>query len=122
CKFPHTRPSEGIAVAHRGFCAGDLRAGDRLLLACVGDVRQQPEFNGLHPYAQLCLSQNPLERMLVNPDPLWEFAFIPFWPQPGLLPRDPARGTKFENVAYFGWPQNLADPLHESALLMRLAG
>src|SRR5204862_3945868 len=32
-----------------------------------------------------------------------------------------ARGTKFENVAYFGWPQNLADPLHESAWLRRLA-
>src|SRR5262249_29736407 len=28
--------------------------------------------------------------------------FVPLWPQPGLLPRDPARGERVETVAYFG--------------------
>jgi hypothetical protein len=28
--------------------------------------------------------------------------FLNFWPQPGLIARDPARGTRVERVAYFG--------------------
>lgn len=30
---------------------------------------------------------------------------IPLWKQPGLIPRDPARGTRLETVAYFGSDQ-----------------
>lgn len=33
--------------------------------------------------------------------------WIPFWPQPGLLPRDRARGTTLERVAYMGRIENL---------------
>jgi hypothetical protein len=33
--------------------------------------------------------------------------WIPFWPQPGLQPRDPARGTRLERVAYMGRIENL---------------
>jgi hypothetical protein len=28
--------------------------------------------------------------------------FIPLWPQPGLVPRDPSRGTRIERLAYHG--------------------
>jgi glycosyl transferase family 1 len=28
--------------------------------------------------------------------------YLPFWPQPGLVPRDPARGTRIERIVYFG--------------------
>jgi hypothetical protein len=28
--------------------------------------------------------------------------FIPLWPQPGLVPRDPSRGTRVERIAYHG--------------------
>jgi hypothetical protein len=35
--------------------------------------------------------------------------FIPFWPQPGLTPRDPARGQRIERVAFKGFLRNL-DP------------
>lgn len=27
---------------------------------------------------------------------------MPHWPQPGLIPRDPARGDRLETIAYFG--------------------
>ena len=27
---------------------------------------------------------------------------MPFWPQPGLVPRDAERGTRVERIAYFG--------------------
>ncbi|MDQ1348401.1 MAG: hypothetical protein QG573_1775 [Acidobacteriota bacterium] len=33
--------------------------------------------------------------------------WIPFWPQPGLLPRDAARGTTLARVAYMGLIENL---------------
>lgn len=33
--------------------------------------------------------------------------WIPFWPQPGLLARDPARGTSLRCVAYMGRIENL---------------
>ncbi len=33
--------------------------------------------------------------------------WIPFWPQPGLVPRDPARGTTLQRVAYMGRIENL---------------
>ncbi|HEY4997973.1 MAG TPA: hypothetical protein VII36_02465, partial [Usitatibacter sp.] len=28
--------------------------------------------------------------------------FVPLWPQPGLVPRDPLRGTRIERIAYQG--------------------
>jgi hypothetical protein len=28
--------------------------------------------------------------------------FLPFWPQPGLIARDPSRGSRLERIAYFG--------------------
>jgi len=34
---------------------------------------------------------------------------VPHWPQPGILPRDPARGTALRRVAYHGFDYNL-DP------------
>ncbi|HKQ59637.1 MAG TPA: hypothetical protein VJS92_00045, partial [Candidatus Polarisedimenticolaceae bacterium] len=33
--------------------------------------------------------------------------FIPYWPQPGLLPRDPARGDRLRCLAYKGFDANL---------------
>lgn len=33
--------------------------------------------------------------------------WIPFWPQPGLQPRDPARGSALRRVAYMGRIENL---------------
>jgi hypothetical protein len=36
---------------------------------------------------------------------------MPQWPQPGLLPRDPNRGDRFEIAAFFGYEHNLASEL-----------
>lgn len=33
--------------------------------------------------------------------------FIPHWPQPALVPRDPARGSRIERIAYKGFDSNL---------------
>ena len=34
--------------------------------------------------------------------------FVPHWPQPGLLPRDAARGDRIERISYKGYVGNLA--------------
>ncbi len=40
---------------------------------------------------------------------------LPFWSQPGLLPRDPARGTRLERVAFKGYLENLHPELRNPA-------
>jgi hypothetical protein len=47
---------------------------------------------------------------------------VPHWPQPGLLPRDPARGTRVERVAYKGYAQNLHPGLQSPEWTVFLAG
>ena len=37
--------------------------------------------------------------------------FVPHWPQPGLIPRDSARGTRVERIAFKGYIGNLASEL-----------
>lgn len=34
--------------------------------------------------------------------------FMPHWPQPYLIPRDPSRGDRFENICFIGDPAQLA--------------
>jgi hypothetical protein len=45
---------------------------------------------------------------------LWNSAFIPLWPHPNLVPRNPARSDRFENVCYYGEKSNLARELADS--------
>ena len=33
--------------------------------------------------------------------------FVPFWPQPGLIPRDPSRGYRIQRAGYKGFIRNL---------------
>jgi hypothetical protein len=46
---------------------------------------------------------------------LWDNYYMPHWPQPGLIPRDPGRSDRFENVAFFGNEENLAPELKEQS-------
>lgn len=39
--------------------------------------------------------------------------FVPHWPQPGLIPRDPARGARIETVAFKGFSGNLGSEFHD---------
>jgi hypothetical protein len=47
---------------------------------------------------------------------------MPHWPQPGLLPRDPARGAKVEKICFFGDPSNLAPGLRTPEWRQKLLG
>jgi hypothetical protein len=46
--------------------------------------------------------------------------FIPLWAQPGLVPRDPSRETRVENVAYFGRSVNLSQDFLSDGLKKEL--
>ena len=41
--------------------------------------------------------------------------FIPHWPQPGLIPRDPARGRRIETLCFKGSETNLYEPFRSPA-------
>jgi len=93
-------PSEGIVVTLNGWLGPNFAAPRELFLAGV-------VADGLpHPGVDLQIVQNRW-----HASRLPGAVFMPHWPQPGLVPRDPARGTKLENVCFFGDPKNLAPEL-----------
>lgn len=99
CELVDTLPSEGIVLVHRN----SLRAHtepiqphpERLLVCLQGDLPPYPQ-------AQIHVVQNPFQG-----DGRYR-SFLPHWPQPGLIPRDPSRGERFDTVAFFGHQDNLA--------------
>jgi hypothetical protein len=114
CRLTHELPDEGIIVSHRHFLANTLIPNRRQLFVCaVADFWR-------HPFAQLHIVQNTSDPLLVDAAPSWPAVFIPLWPESGLIPRDPARGDKFENVAYFGLPPRLAPQLRSEKFAARL--
>jgi hypothetical protein len=90
-------PREGVAVTLNGWLRPDFLAPRELFVAGV-------VADGLpHPGVDLQIVQN-----LWHARRLTGAFFMPHWPQPGLVPRDPARGTKMERLCFFGDPKNLA--------------
>ncbi|TVP62287.1 MAG: hypothetical protein EA343_11665 [Nodularia sp. (in: Bacteria)] len=101
CKLVETMPDEGIVLSHRDFLDNSIKPGPRLLLVCLrADVDR-------HPYAQLHVVQNPYQAIPSRFMTLWESHFIPHWPQPAIIPRNPKRGNTFENVTFLGNETNL---------------
>lgn len=69
-----------------------------------------------HPGAQLHVVENKMQAQLLP-----HAIFIPHWPQRGLIPRDPSRDLRFENVVFFGEPKNLAPELRSKVWQQRLS-
>ncbi len=63
-----------------------------------------------HPAAHLHLVQNR-----AHARQLPRSLFMPHWTQPHLIPRDPARGSLFEKISFFGDSSNLAPELRSAA-------
>lgn len=91
-------PADGLVVFHAKQEGELLRSGPGLgavLVGCRADNRQPLA-------AEFELLQNG--RWAAPGERFW----VPHWPQPGLLPRDPGRGDRFERIAYKGFLENLA--------------
>jgi hypothetical protein len=100
---------EGTIVTLSNFLHPGFRASNnQCIAAVVADFLP-------HPGAHIQILQNaaPAQRLPGS-------VFIPHWPQPNLIPRAPARGRRFETLAYFGDPQNLAPELRSSDFLLQL--
>lgn len=111
CSFVTQFPLEGIVISHRDCLDSKVRPGPRCLLVCIMGDKEQPRDRGLHPYAQYHVLQNREDPRVMQRGWFSGFAYIPFWPQPGLIPRDPSRGDRVENIAFFGYTVNLAPEL-----------
>lgn len=61
-----------------------------------------------HPGAAAYVVQNRIQQKYIR-----DSFFIPHWPQPMMIPRSPDRGNRFENIAFFGNPSQLAPQLQE---------
>ena len=84
-------PTEGILVAHRKSVPRDFVPPAGVLFVCL---RADATF---HPFAHWHVILNELAHHRWYPS-----VYMPHWPQPGLIPRDPARGDRWENAAFFG--------------------
>ncbi len=100
CSLVGTIPNEGIVVGHRDSFPYKLRPTAKILMVCIKADRNP------HPYAQLHVVQNPQEAKKSK-----DSFYITHWRQPGLIPRNPERGDRFENIGYFGINSNLAPEL-----------
>ena len=104
CELTSEIPTDGIFVAHRKSVPRGFIAPPGVLFVCL---RADATF---HPYAHLhvVLNRRTLGR--------WYPSFyMPHWPQPGLLPRDPARGDRWENAAFFGDPASFTSEMTGAA-------
>jgi len=93
-------PDEGIIVTLGGVLHKHFEAGEKQFIAnIVADFVP-------HPGTHLQIVQNRTHARRLPGS-----VFIPLWPQPNIVPRDPARGDRLETVAFFGDPGNLAPEL-----------
>jgi hypothetical protein len=100
CRLVDNIPTEGIVIAFRGDIPFTKKpTEDSIFVTMLGDA-------SWHPYAQVQIVQNPYHY-----DDLENTFFMNHWSQPGLIPRSEDRGRVFENVGYFGHPDQLADDL-----------
>lgn len=105
CILTKTLPDAGIIVAYRTSLPDRLRPNPNQYFVCIkGD-------EAWHAYAQLHIVQNAAEITSPRFAMMGKRRFMPIWPQPGLIPRDPRRGSRFENVCYFGREEQLAPEL-----------
>jgi len=93
-------PKRGIVITLSGFFPDAFRPpADLFFAAVVAD--------GLpHPAAHLHIVQNAAHAARLAGS-----VYLPHWPHPNLVPRRESRGGKFETLAFFGDPVNLAPEL-----------
>lgn len=109
CALTNSLPEAGIIVAYRTSFPNRLRPNPNQYFVCIkGD-------ESWHAYAHLHVVQNVAEVKAARFAMMGERIFMPIWPQPGLIPRDPGRGDRFENVCYFGREEQLAPELRTAA-------
>ena len=129
CQITGTLPEEGIILAHRINLSFELKPGPKQLIVCL-QADKAP-----HPYAQMSVVLNPQGLITkysflgdvhaprsrgMASKPFKNRYYMPHWPLPAIIPRDPARGNQFENVVFFGVGRSLAPELSDPAWRQQL--
>jgi hypothetical protein len=107
-----TAPGGGMVVVHADHVArlrSEARAPADLTIVAVRADRKD------RPPADFTIVQNAAGADRTS-------LFVPHWSQPGLVPRDPARGTRVERIGYFGNVKELHPDLADPAWAAMLAG
>jgi hypothetical protein len=95
-------PSQGVFFALGSSLGKQIRIpAGMCLVDIVADATP-------HPAAHAYIVQNRIQQKYIP-----NSFFIPHWPQPKMIPRSPDRGRRFENIAFFGDPCNLASELQQ---------
>lgn len=102
CELTTQIPRSGILITHKDCLPPDMRPRPDLVVVCLLVDRTAP-----HPYAHFHVVHRDGQSLGVGHQTI----HIPAWPQAALIPRDPARGDRFETVGYFGYEHNLAPQL-----------
>ncbi len=97
-------PEEGILIMHSDQSINFLKDGSTpskklFIVNIVADTHP-------HPEAHLNIVQNKAHHAQLPYS-----CFIPHWPEPNLIERNPLRGLRFENVVFFGRKTNIAPAL-----------
>jgi len=102
-------PSSGAIITLSNLLPEGFRASSRQFVAAVvADFLP-------HSGAQLQIVQNAAHAQRLPGS-----VFMPHWPQPNLIPRDPSQGERFETAAFFGDSSNLLPELVAPGFATRL--
>jgi hypothetical protein len=101
CRVVNEFPEDGIVFASVSDVGYTRRPGQKALLVCI-----LADGNASHFYAPCHVVQNREQLRWIR-----AAYFIPHWPQSLLIPRDRGRGSRCENVFFFGDEPNLAAEL-----------
>lgn len=100
CELVTNLPAKGTIITLSNLLPSEFRASSgQFVAAVVADFLP-------HPGAQLQIVQNAAHARRLRGS-----VFMPHWPQPNLIARDPSRGERFESAAFFGDRSNLCPEL-----------
>jgi hypothetical protein len=101
CALTASLPERGVILAHSDFLPTFLGPESQQFI-----VELKPDRVLSCIYANFVIVQNrndPIRRGIRRL--LIKSAFMNYWPQPGLIPRDVGRGDRFENICFMGNPE-----------------
>lgn len=104
-------PESGIVLSHSRYLPSYIEPRqDRLIICIRADYgrKYSADVHVVQNKFQVSNRGREFFEFLFFPGPNY---YIPYWPQPGLIPRDPKRGDKFERVVFMGAPQNIHEDL-----------
>ena len=103
CSVTDNWPQRGIVISHTDFLPLNLEPKPELF---VVEIKPDRHLGSLSSNFVIVQSRSdPLYRSVWRL--LFQVAYLPYWPQPSLIPRLRERGSKFENVCFMGNPEQL---------------